>query len=184
MLNKLKQTALSGVLLSSFAISASAMEQMQDDQLAEVTGQDGLSVVAVLNLNIDSVEYGDATKGTSMSFGNINVTGLGGFMLDVITGADFIDQALGALGNFGVDPAAVAPLFAEMGLQAGYQLGSDVIQISGPNVDPTQYPDFSKLALNVSVDTISTGNGGHSMGSLAVRGFNPVGSTVWMFGHE
>ena len=183
MVNKLKCTLIASVLTSAVAASATAMEAVDDAQLSEVTGQDGLTVVADLHIRIGSVEYGDSTRGTSLALEDIRIDGFGGFMLDVVTGDEFLQSGIAAAESYGIAPADVAVMLAEVGLATGYVLGSDVIQIGGPLLDAEQYPEINKLLPSITVASMTTGNGGNSMGSLAVKGLNPSGSTVWMFGH-
>lgn len=172
------------VMTVTCAASAVAMEAIEDATLSQVTGQDGLSVVADLHVKIGSIGYGDSTKNTSAALTDVTIDGLGALMLDVITGQEFVDGATGALLNSGISPGAVGGILAEVALQSGYQLGSDVIQISMPDIDLNTYPEAGNLGLNVSAAAVTTGNGGKSMGSLSVNGINPMGTKVWMYGHD
>lgn len=168
----LKLTA-AAALLASCAFSASAMTPVSDEALAQVSGQDGVSIVADLHVNVGSFTYSDS--GNTVAMNNININGLIGATIDVISGGDFQTALGGALVANGVAPANVPGVLASAAPLLGFT-GQDVIQFGIPAVAGTN-------GLNISVASITTGNGGPSMGGMALAKLDLGGTKVWMFGH-
>ena len=163
--------------LATAAFSASAMTPIQDAELSTVSGQDGVSIAANLNVSIGSFVYTDTdTNGGSVAFNSIGVTGLLAASIDIINAKTFLT----GLGNLGVTAAPTD----------FYNGSSDVVQIAIPNV-PT-----SKL-LNLSVGSITMGSTsaagggtsvtagatGPSFGSIALNNVDLRGTTVWIWAH-
>ena len=168
-----KMTAVAA-MLASFAFSASALTPVNDEALSQVSGQDGVSIVADLHVNIGSFTYSDS--GHTASMNGINVSGVIAATIDVVSGADFQTAAVGALVGTGLTvPQAGAALTAAAPL-LGFT-GQDVIQIAIPAVSGTN-------GLQISVASMTTGNGGASMGGIALKNLDIGGTKVWMFGHN
>ncbi|GAB2879410.1 DUF6160 family protein [Pseudoduganella ginsengisoli] len=169
---KLIKTA-AAFALSTLAFAASAMTPIQDADLSAVSGQDGVSIAANLNVNIGSFTYTDTDKadpttgfgGGSVSFNGIKVTGLIAATLDIVNAKQF-GAEMTALGvNV---PSAVA---------AGFHDGtSDVVKIAIPNVGTTNL-------LNMSVDSIKMGNSTASYGSFAMKDIDLRGTAVYIWAH-
>ncbi len=158
--------------LATLAFSASAMTPIQDAELSTVSGQDGVSIAANLNIKIDSFVYTDTDAldanglgGGSVSFNGIKVNGLIAANIDILSKASFLTAA-GAAGvtNPGTFYSAAT--------------GGDVVQIAIPQsvVADGHY-------LNVSVDAIKMGNSAASFGSVALNQIDMRGTTVWIFAH-
>ena len=90
-MNMLKLTAAAALVAAS--LSASAMSSINDDELSTVSGQDGVSIAANLNINIGSFQWGNnkdaAGQGAAISFDGIQVSGLVAMTIDVISGTQF-----------------------------------------------------------------------------------------------
>jgi hypothetical protein len=165
------KTALAAAL-TTLAFSASAMTPIQDAELSTVSGQDGVSIAANLNIKIDSFVYTDTDAldangfgGGSVSFNGIKVNGLIAANIDILSKASFL-QAAGAAG------------VTNPGTFYNPATGGDVVQIAIPQsvVADGHY-------LNVSVDAIKMGNSSASFGSVAMNQIDMRGTTVWIFAH-
>src|SRR5471030_2381718 len=154
--------------LATLAFSASAMTPIQDAELSTVSGQDGVSIAANLNIKIDSFVYTDTDAldanglgGGSVSFNGIKVNGLIAANIDILSKNSFL-QAAGAAGVTNPGTFYTAS-------------NGDVVQIAIPAsvVADGHY-------LNVSVDAIKMGNSTASFGSVAMNQIDMRGTTVWI----
>ncbi len=159
--------------LSSIALAASAMTPIQDAELSTVSGQDGVSITANLNVKIDSFVYTDTDVvdanglgGGSVSFNGIKVNGLIAASIDILSRNSFL-QAASAAGV--VDP----------GTFYNATSGGDVVQIAIPADVQVKAGKF----LNVSVDAIKMGNSTASFGSMAMNQIDLRGTQVWIWAH-
>lgn len=166
-------TTAVAIALSTLALSASAMTPIKDAELSAVTGQDGVSIGANLNVNIGSFVYTDTDVvdanglgGGSVSFNNIKVTGLVAATIDILSQNSFL-QAATAAGVVSAGPA--------------YYSGGDVVQIAIPS---DVQVDNTKL-LSISVDSIKMGHNalGKSFGSMAINQIDLRGTQVWIWAH-
>jgi hypothetical protein len=129
---KLIQKTAIAAALSSFAMGASAMDQIQDTDLSQVTGQDGVSIAANLNVNVGSFVYttnntatvingGTGTGGAgSIGFNNISFTGVFAMTLDILSQTNFNGGAATQVGGavasvLGVEATAVVYGLASAG---------------------------------------------------------------------
>ena len=158
--------------LATIAFSASAMTPIQDAELSTVSGQDGVSIAANLNIKINSFTYTDTDAidanglgGGSVAFNGIKVNGLIAANIDILSKASFL-QAAGAAG------------VTNPGTFYNPATGGDEVQIAIPAsvVADGHY-------LNVSVDSIKMGNSAASFGSVAMNQIDMRGTTVWIFAH-
>lgn len=201
-MNMLKLTAAAAIAALSF--SASAMTAINDQDLSAVSGQDGVSIAADLNINIGSFTYSDhdggdasgATGGGSVSFNGITVRGLMAMTIDVLTGTQFIsavstsigqvDAALNTTGN--LTATQVAGVVGAVGHSLGYAATLTGGVPSGPDVVQFAFPasgdaDAHQVTPTITVNSITTGNGGASFGSIQIKNLDLQGTKVWMFGH-
>ncbi|HAT33459.1 MAG TPA: hypothetical protein DCW29_22205, partial [Janthinobacterium sp.] len=153
----IKKTAIAA-FLSSVAFAASAMTPIQDAELSTVSGQDGVSIAANLNVKIDSFVYTDTDAvdtnglgGGSVSFNGIKVNGLIAASIDILSRNSFL-QAAGAAG------------VTNPGTFYNAASGGDVVQIA----IPADVQVAAGKLLNVSVDAIKMGNSTASFGSVAM----------------
>jgi len=165
------KTALAAAL-ATIAFSASAMTPIQDAELSTVSGQDGVSIAANLNIKINSFTYTDTDAldanglgGGSVSFNGIKVNGLIAANIDILSRNSFL-------------AAATAAGVTNPGTFYNPATGGDVVQIAIPQsvVADGHY-------LNVSVDAIKMGNSTASFGSVALNQIDMRGTTVWIFAH-
>jgi hypothetical protein len=159
--------------LATLALSASAMTPIQDSELSAVSGQDGVSIAANLNIKMDSFVYTDTDAldangmgGGSVSFNGIKVKGLIAASIDILSKNSFL-AAAGAAGvtNPGTfyNPAS----------------GGDVVQIA----IPADVQVGAGKLLNISVDSIKMGNNAASFGSVAMNQVDLRGTQVWIWAH-
>ncbi|MET3130936.1 hypothetical protein AAKU55_001194 [Oxalobacteraceae bacterium GrIS 1.11] len=168
-----KKTAIAA-FLSSIAVAASAMTPIQDAELSTVSGQDGVSITANLNVKIDSFVYTDTDAvdpttglgGGSVSFNGIKVNGLIAASIDILSRASFL-QAAGAAG------------VTNPGTFYNPATGGDVVQIA----IPADVQVAAGKLLNVSVDAIKMGNSTASFGSIAMNQVDLRGTQVWIWAH-
>ncbi len=172
---KLIQSAVAAAL-ATLALSASAMTPIQDNELSTVSGQDGVSIAAALNINMDSFVYTDTDVGTggSVSFNKIHIGGLLAASIDII--------------NHGVFDATLAAVGVDLNKNAaGVSLGgkfyngtTDVVQIAIPTVTTSH-------GLDMSVGSITMGGNvagaTPSFGSFAMNNIDLRGTTVWIWAH-
>src|SRR6516225_9319705 len=167
--------------LVAASLSASAMTSISDEQLSTVSGQDGVSIAADLNINIGAFTYTDATGG-SVSFNSITVRGMMDMTIDVLNAAAF-QSAAGAsiLANGG--GANTATILTGIAGALGYA-GGDVVQFAFPAAVGTGAAAAAHAVTpTITIGSITTGNGGASFGSIQIKNLDLQGTTVWMFGH-
>jgi hypothetical protein len=167
-MNFLKLTAAAALVAAS--LSASAMTTIADDELSTVSGQDGVSIGANLNINIGSFQYTDTdANGGSVSFNNISIKGLMHMDVDIINAATF-NTILTSVGATLVD----------------YDGTSDVVQFAFPNDTLAS----TAVLPTIKVGSITLGHAGNnaagtttSFGSIAINQLDLRGTTVWMWAH-
>ncbi|MFZ6748592.1 DUF6160 family protein [Undibacterium sp. Ren11W] len=168
----IKKLALAAAL-SSFAMAASAMTTIEDSDLSQVSGQDGVSIAANLNINVGSFVYTDTdTAGGSVSFNNIAITGSFAATIDIINNATFQADASAASG-----PNSVLGVTGGAGL-AAFMPAGDVVKIAIPQITVAAGHE-----LNMSVASIKMGNSAASYGSFAMNDIKLQGTTVYIWAH-
>lgn len=181
-MNAFKFSAVALALVASF--SASAMTSIQDADLAQVSGQEGVSIVADLNVNIGSFTYTDS--GASVSFNNIDIKGMMIATIDVLTAAVFQPTVVGAVATQGSLAAADAAAVVSAAATATGYTGQDVVQFAFPQigaVGSTESLNARKATPTITVASMTTGNGGASMGGIQIKNLDLQGTRVWMYGH-
>ena len=181
--------------LVAASLSASAMTAINDEQLSAVSGQDGVSIVADLNINIGAFTYKDTdSTGGSVSFNNILINGMMTMEIDVINKATFtgdvvqgIARATGADLTTTAGQAATGAIAADVATAMGY-VGQDVVQFAFPAA--TNSTAAHAATPTITVSSITTGNttadaSGHvaSFGSLTIQNLDLQGTKVWLFAH-
>lgn len=169
--------------LSSFAVSAFALSPMQDSDLSAVSGQDGVTIAANLNINMGSFVYTDTdTAGGSIAFKDIEIRGAVAAEIDIVNNA----VAKGTLGAAGVDVATASAAFLPEG---------DVVRIALPDVAigasvagvshavTTRGAARTTNNLYIGVDKMVLGNSTKSFGAMAMNDIKMQGTTVLIWAH-
>jgi hypothetical protein len=179
-MNAFKFSAVALALATSF--SASAMTSIQDADLAQVSGQEGVSIVADLNINIGSFTYTD--DGASVSFNNIGIKGMMIATIDVLTAAAFVPSVIGSVAvQGGLATADAAAVVTAAGVATGWT-GQDVVQFAFPVVGSGTVTANARLATpTITVASMTTGHGGASFGGIQIKNLDLQGTKVWMYGH-
>ena len=170
--------------LSSFAVSAFAISPMQDSELSAVSGQDGVTIGANLNIDVGSFVYTDTdATGGSIAFKGIEIRGAMAVEIDIISNT-VAKATLQAVGVTGTDSATAAFLPA-----------GDVVRISLPDVAvTTAAAGLSKATavvganratnnLYFGVARIEMGNSTKSFGAIAVNDIKMQGTTALIWAH-
>lgn len=180
-MNAFKFSAVALALAASF--SASAMTSIADADLSQVSGQEGVSIVADLNMNIGAFTYTD--DGASVSFNNIGIKGMMIATIDVLTAATFVPAVVGAVATQGGLAAAdAAAVVTAAGVATGWT-GQDVVQFAFPVVGSGAVTANARLATpTITVASITTGHGGASFGGITIKNLDLQGTRVWMYGHN
>jgi len=177
-LQLIKKTAVAAAL-SAFAVAASAMTPMQDESLSQVSGQDGVSIAADLNINLGSFVYTDTDPaGGSVSFNNIAFTGTIGVTLDIINQASFTADVFNPAVLGVVAPAAAADPAAQAAALAAFYPGGDVVKIAIPEIQLN-----TGNALDMTVASIRMGGSTASYGSFAMNDIQLQGTKVYIWAH-
>ena len=182
-MNAFKFSAVALALAASF--SASAMTSIADADLSQVSGQEGVSIVADLNMNIGAFTYTD--DGASVSFNNIGINGMMIATIDVLTAAAFVPSVVGSVATQGtLAAAAAAAVVTAAGIATGWT-GQDVVQFAFPQVGAIGSADSlnaRKATPTITVASITTGNNGASFGGITIKNLDLQGTKVWMYGHK
>ena len=170
--------------LSSFAVSAFALSPMQDSDLSAVSGQDGVTIGANLNIDIGSFVYTDTdAAGGKVSFNNIQIRGAMAVEIDIINNAT-AKGTLAAVGVAGTDSATTAFLPA-----------GDVVRIALPDVAVTNAAAGLSKAVTVAgaartsnnlfvgVKSIEMGGSTKSFGAFAMNDIKMQGTTALIWAH-
>jgi hypothetical protein len=199
------KTAIAAAL-SSFAMGASAMDQIQDTDLSQVTGQDGVSIAANLNVSIASFVYStnnglstvnSTTTGTSGSIGfnNISFTGVFAMTMDMLSQTNFAGTSTTVAGG-----AVSSVLGLNMPITTGgtanltnFYSGGDVVQIAIPALSTSHLLNFSVGSITMGVNGVQAGapgysgglfgGSGQSFGSIAMNSINLGGTSVFIWAH-
>lgn len=174
-LQLIKKTAVAAAL-SVFAVAASAMTPMQDESLSQVSGQDGVSIAADLNINVGSFVYTDTdAAGGSISFENIAFTGTIGVTMDIIDNPTFLADVFNPTGLGVVQPTGPG---AQADALAAFYPGGDVVKIAIPEIALQ-----AGAALDMSVAAIRMGGSTASYGSIAMNDIQLQGTKVYIWAH-
>ncbi len=181
-----KRSALA-IVLSGLGMAASAMSPVQDQDLRQISGQDGVSIAGDLNINIGSFKYTDTDPtGGSVSFNNIGIKGMFVMTIDILDAEGISSSILKSMtkyigfGNALHEALKLLPYDAVSNpTGAGiYDGDSDVVQFAFPNAHLD-----SRLTPSITVASITMGNSSKSFGSFAINNIDMQGTKIWMWAH-
>jgi hypothetical protein len=183
-----KHAALATVL-SCLALSAWAIQPINEPELGQITGQDGVSLAGDLNINIGSFTYTDTDPtGGSISFNNIGIKGMFVMTIDILDAVAISTAVIDSMRKYVGFKSALTESMKLLPYDAidnptgagVYDGNSDVVQFAFPaaNLD-------HRLAPSITVGSITMGNsvGNKSFGSFAINNIDMQGTKIWMWAH-
>ncbi len=176
-MNRLHLLMLVAFALLLLSGAARAMSSMDDADLAEVHGRDGVTLAADLDIKIGAFSYSTKSAGNpdggSISFNNITLRGMFVMTVDLLNSASFGTAMSNAMAAYGADGAAGIARLISSGTYDGL---SDVIQFALPNAGLD-----NRLSPSLSVGSVTMGNSSAAFGSFAFTNIDLQGSKIWMW---
>jgi protein involved in polysaccharide export with SLBB domain len=178
---KLFKKTVVAAALSLIAGASFAMTPMQDESLAQVSGQDGVSIGADLNINVGSFVYTDTdADGGSFTASNIAFTGMIVATIDILNHTAFANDVAASMMEQGLTLAEAQTNLGLLVTNGVYDNTSDVVRIAIPDAqqDARLTPSFSVASM-----TMGNSTGSPSFGSIAMNNIDMQGTKVWIWAH-
>lgn len=181
-------SAVAAGVLSLLAMSAHAIQTVDDTELSAVTAQDGVTLGGDLNINIGAFTWTDTdANGGSVSFNNISIKGMFVQTIDVLDAATIVDLTRETMRQY-VGSRATAESVKLLGAtydvfgartgQEIYDFVSDVVQFAFPNAKLDH-----RLSPTIKIASITNGNSTKSYGSLEIKNMDMQGTKIWLWAH-
>ncbi|MDE1999267.1 MAG: hypothetical protein KGI91_12005 [Burkholderiales bacterium] len=169
--------AVAAVALSAIGLSAHAFTAVDDAELSNVTGQDGVTIGGDLNIKIGSFTWTDTdSTGGSVSFNNIGIKGMFVQTIDVLDATTAVTATINAMKQYvGSQAFSEAYKLITGGVYDGV---SDVVQFAFPNAGLD-----TRLTPTITIGSITNGNSTKSYGSLAIKNLDMQGTKIWLWAH-
>ncbi|MDE2593299.1 MAG: hypothetical protein KGL57_03595 [Burkholderiales bacterium] len=197
-MKKFSQDTTVALLLLCAATLTHARPPLADQDLRQVQGQDGVTLMGDLHIKTEVFTYTDTdANGGAISLNGITINGMYVKRYDILrglpTGTSLVTEANTA-GTFGaavaqamqshlgesgtVLPSSMTAQQMAIAMASGVYPGGDVIQIAFPNVglNGAVMPSFS-------VTSITLSNSSASFGALSVDKIDMQGTKRWMWSH-
>ncbi|WP_372524337.1 DUF6160 family protein [Piscinibacter sp.] len=176
---KLIKLSAVAAALAALSFSAAAMTSIADDELSQVSGQDGVSIAGDLNINIGSFKYTDTdATGGSVSFNNIGITGMFVMTVDILNHTAFAGTVGASMVGHGLTAAEANTNLTNLVVNGVYDNASDVVQFAFPAAGQD-----ARLTPSITVGSITMGNSTKSFGSFAMNNIDLQGTKIWMWAH-
>ena len=161
--------------LSAVAFSASAMTSIEDADLSQVTGQDGVTIAGDLNINIGAFTWTDTdTNGGSVSFNNISIKGMFIQTIDVLNNATFKNTLATSFTAYTDAATGAALATAAM----GYVGTTDVVQFAFPALGLPH-----AVTPTITIASITNSGSSASYGKLEIKNLDLQGTKIWLWAH-
>ena len=180
-MNAFKLSAVALALAASF--SASAMTSIHDADLAQVFGQEGVSIVADLNIHVDSFTYTNDGHAL-LTFSDISIKGMMIATIDLLTAAAFVPSVVGAVATQGAMASSLAAsVVTAAGVATGWT-GQDVVQFAFPQVGAIGSSDSLNARKASPTITAGVALGGAGIGHIQIKNLDLQGTKIWLYGHK
>jgi len=186
-MQKIVSVVAAGVV-SLLAMSAHAVQAVDDSELSAVTAQDGVTLGGDLNINIGAFTWTDTdVDGGSVAFNNISIKGMFVQTIDILDAYTIVELTNDTMKQYvgsksrSESVKLLGGTYDAFGARTGaeiYDFVSDVVQFAFPNAKLDH-----RLSPTIKIASITNGNSTKSYGSLEIRNLDMQGTKIWLWAH-